>query len=236
MKFSSVLVAANPKKPRALELEKQVENFFLERGVKLSREAELIVAIGGDGTVLYKTHNNLGVPVFGIGSKRSFICQAIGDNWREKLTSALEKGKIEEKGMLDGQLNKREIEPCLNEYCVRSTGHRLLRFKLRVGGKEFEFRADGIIFSTPTGSTAYAYSAGGKELKEGSGNYEIVAIAPYRRTFEYEIVDEKIESELEIECEQDAMLVVDGLFEHAVKNGSVLKVNKSKEKAKFLKA
>lgn len=236
MNVARVLVAANPKKPRALELEKEVENFFLERRVELSRKADLVVAIGGDGTVLYKAHDKPGIPVFGIGSKRSFICEATGENWREKLSSALEKGKVEEATMLDGWLNGKKIEPCLNEYCVRGTGHRLLRFKLKAGGEEFEFRADGIIFSTPTGSTAYAYSAGGKELEEGCGKYEIVAIAPYRRTFEHLVVDEKTESELEIECEQEAMLVVDGLFEHAVQNGSVLKVKKSSEKIKFLKA
>lgn len=137
---------------------------------------------------------------------------------------------------LDAWLNGRRVEPCLNEFCVKASGHRLLKFELIVGKKKFEFRADGVIFSTPTGSTAYAYSAGGVELKPNEKRYEAVAIAPYRRKFAYVVVGERVESKLKIECEEDAKLIIDGLIEQVVPKKSVLRVRKSSKTTKFVKA
>ncbi len=198
------------------------------------RHADLLITIGGDGTILReKKHCDL--PIFGIGSKSSFVCQARKDDWKKVLSKALRRPRVEERMLLMSWLNGKRLEDAMNDVFVRNSDHRILEFDLRIDKKRFKFEGDGVIFSTPTGSTAYAYSAGGKELTPSSRKYEIVGIAPYRRSFKPQTVDEGKTSEVIIHTERSAIAVVDGQFSHRLKAGrNRLLVKKAKRKIKLL--
>lgn len=242
MKIKTAIVISNPKKKSAGKIAKQVMGFLGSRGIKavLGREragavkpvkADLLVAISGDGTILYNK-NKYDAPIFGIGSRKSFICQANERDWKGKLGQVIEgKGRIQPRLMLSSELDGKRLPEALNEVVVRNRAHRILELKLWVGKRKFEFRADGIMFSTPTGSSAYAYSCGGKELGKTERNYEIVAIAPFRRAFKPMVVSEDTICRLEIESECDAHAVIDGQFAYRLKRSSKVRVWKGRRDA-----
>jgi len=132
--------------------------------------------IGGDGTILKTAgyYSDYGVPVLGINLGRlGFLSQAVPDNLESTVDNVLNgKYKIEQRMMLsDG------THCALNDFVVKGglTG-RTSRFALAINGKFVcEYLADGIIISTPTGSTAYGMAAGGPVL---APHTEAIAIVP----------------------------------------------------------
>ncbi|MEM3031021.1 MAG: hypothetical protein QXH27_04760 [Candidatus Micrarchaeia archaeon] len=233
MRVRTALAAANPKKPDTERIQAEVEEFLLARGVRLSRKKpDLLVTIGGDGTLLWNKEFTR-TPVFGIGSPHSFLCQATAADWKPKLSALLAGFRLERRAMLAGSLNGKRIEDALNEFVVRAAGHRVLAFELCAKGACAAFRADGLIFSTPTGSSAYAYSAGGIELPPSARCYEVVAIAPYRRAFEYAVLDDSVQSRVTVVSETPAFLAVDGQFVHSFEGKAVVRVWKSSRTTDF---
>ena len=196
MRVTRALVFANRKKPQAARLRREVEAFLLARGVALSpAKPQLVITIGGDGTVLYNKRH-YGVPYFAIGSQTSFICQANFSNWKGKLARTLRTLRAEKRLMLSCSIDGRKMPLSLNEIGIRNPEPRVLSMHLEAGraasggspsravrSRHFAFRADGILFCTPTGSPAYCYSCGGRQMPKGAACYQAVAISPFRRTF-----------------------------------------------------
>ncbi|VVC04709.1 Bifunctional NADP phosphatase/NAD kinase [Candidatus Burarchaeum australiense] len=238
MRIKRVAIAPNPRKRWAHSLARELHAFLAERGISVTharQHADLLITIGGDGTILHeKRHSEL--PIFGIGSETSFVCQARRDNWRPILSKALARPRVDPRAQLASALNGRQLEDAMNEVFIRNSDHRVLTFDLRVNGRKFHFTADGVIFSTPTGSTAYAYSAGGFELKPSSRKFEVVALAPYRRAFKPLVVREGARCKLIVRTKQPAIAVIDGQFCHVLKPGvNTLVVKKSKRSVRLLR-
>jgi len=234
--FKKVTLIANPAKPKAAELRAEVAEFLKDKGVSISSDGEILITVGGDGTILYNKENSR-KPIFGIGSATSFICQAIDVDWKERLSAVLEgKFEREERFMLACELNGKRLPDALNEVAVRNTEHRILTLRLGVDAKKYIFRADGILFSTPTGSSAYCYSCGGDELAPNTRAYEIVAIAPFRRSFEPLIVGEDAVSTLTVEAHCKWSVIIDGQFVYPFDYGvQELRVFKSERTVSFIK-
>jgi len=182
MKIARALVAANRKKPQTAALKREVEKFLRVHGVALSSKPQLVITIGGDGTVLYHKRH-YGVPYFAIGSNTSFICQSTFANWRGKLLRVLGRLHAEKRLMLSCSIDGQRMPLSLNEIGIRNPEPRVLSLHLAVGKKHYAFRADGLLFCTPTGSPAYCYSCGGHQMKKDGSRYQAVAISPFRRTF-----------------------------------------------------
>lgn len=232
--LKSAVVLFNPKKKEGARIKKDVEKFLIRHGVKLSKEGEIVIAIGGDGTILYNKY--CGKPMFGIGSALSFLCEATMKNWKGALGKVLKGYDIDRRVMLSAKLDGKKLPDALNEVCVRRREHRIATINLRVGGKRYRFRADGVIISTPTGSTAYAYSCGGEELPPHSKKYEIVAIAPLRRELKPLIVDEKEISDIFVEGGEYTDVIIDGQLVFPLKKRSRLKIYKGDKTVDFVKA
>jgi NAD+ kinase len=233
MKIRSAFVTPNPEKRIAVELRREVESFLEKQGVEVKRGGDILITIGGDGTLLYNK-DRYKQPIFGIGNEKSFICQSSFKHWREMLSAVLRSSRIEWRSMLRCSIAGRIYENALNEICIRSRDHRVIDVSLSFLGKNKKFRADGVLFSTPTGSSAYAYSAGAPQLKPKTRKYEIVPIAPYRREFKPVILSDSKRCEMSVTA-GNADLVIDGQFIHGVKLNSKIKVFKSERKLGLLK-
>ncbi|MFA5105711.1 MAG: hypothetical protein WC506_02000 [Candidatus Micrarchaeia archaeon] len=237
-KIKSAAVIANPKKPWAAMLRPSVISYLESRGIAVASngaKADMAVMIGGDGTILYnKLH--YGKIIFGIGSQTSFICQGLRSSWKKPLARFLSNPRVSERFSLCASLDGKKLPVALNDVAIKTRDHRIIRIKLRVNGRRFDFLADGIIFSTPTGSGAYAYSAGGREMPYESQDYQIVAIAPYRRAFKPMIVKGTARSSCAIVSECDVDVIVDGQTVIHAKNGMRLKVAKNSHPVMFAKA
>ena len=169
-------VIAHPTMPSAAEAAERLEKIAAGKGLSLVREPwdsepDLVMALGGDGTILRAAQVavSFGVPLIGANlGKLGFL--STGDAGHlSRIIDELIAGRyrIERRMMLKAKASEpgRELEPvtALNEVVLeRGTLSRVVSINVSVGGEPVAtYIADGFIVSTPTGSTAYSLSAGG---------------------------------------------------------------------------
>ncbi|MEQ1630002.1 MAG: NAD kinase [Gallionella sp.] len=156
---------------------------------EIGRAVDLAVVMGGDGTMLNITRvlSPCGVPLVGVNQGRlGFLTDLTLENMEEKLAAMLY-GKfiIEERLLLAARVIRGEEEVfralAFNELVVHRTQlNGLLEFEVRIDGEYLSNqRADGLIVATPTGSTAYALSAGAPILHPNLNVLELVPICPH---------------------------------------------------------
>jgi len=169
-----------------------VDSFALEgppAGVPDFSKRDLIISLGGDGTLLYVARLNaeLGIPILPVNlGTLGFIAANTRDSWTESLDSWIS-GRIQPSKRMMLQIDVwRENSiigefKALNDGVVSSQGiAKMVRLSLDVGGDRLGFyRADGIIVATPTGSTAYNLAAGGPALHPEMGAMIINPICPF---------------------------------------------------------
>jgi NAD+ kinase len=136
--------------------------------VGLTGACDVIIAVGGDGTILKIASRFLedDIPIVGVkGGRLGFLTEAKPEDVVEMLHSG--RFSIQSRMRIQGAVHSGKsvtrTVSALNDIVVHSTGYsRMLGMRVEVGGKLLrEFSADGIIIATPTGSTAYSLSAGG---------------------------------------------------------------------------
>ncbi len=133
-------------------------------------EADLVVVLGGDGSVLtaVRAFGSEPVPVLGVHFGRvGFLAPVLSDAWREGLQEALEgQSLVEQRMRLEAVLPDGSSHLCLNDAVVaRPAASAMVALKLYVDNQvATEYHADGLILSTASGSTAYSLAAGGPIL------------------------------------------------------------------------
>lgn len=204
----------------------------------LAREADLLVVLGGDGTILNVVGQlgDLIKPIFGINVGSLGFLTCLNSSGYRQAVECIVSGQMDfsERTLLEavvkngGNDHARMIG--LND-AVFSRGEvsRLIRLKTRVNGEDLtEFNADGLIIATPTGSTAYSLSAGGPILEPQSGVFVITPICPHVLTNRSLIVAENSVIEVEIvEKEHPVYLTVDGRDPVRIEAGSTVRVTKA---------
>lgn len=207
----------------------------------LGREADLLVVLGGDGTIL-RAVSELGdeiKPIFGIniGSLGFLTCAASSAYVEAVASIAAGRMDFSERALLDIYLDPAGPEThqtfrCLND-AVFSRGEisRLIRLAVRVNGEALtEFNADGLIIATPTGSTAYSLSAGGPILAPESDSLVITPICPHTLTNRSIIVGDSAVVEVEAtERDHPVFLTIDGRAPVHVEPNSVVTVRKARQ-------
>lgn len=132
--------------------------------------SDMVVAMGGDGTIIraLKASSNHSIPVCGINLGRIGFLAAFEPNEVKKAAQHILSGNyiIEERMMMEAIIEsngEKKVVDALNDVTVsRGRCHKMIDILLKADGEKLdEFRADGVIVSTPTGSTAYSLSAGG---------------------------------------------------------------------------
>jgi NAD+ kinase len=204
----------------------------------LGRQADLLVVLGGDGTIL-SVVGQLGdriKPVFGINVGSLGFLTCVNSSAYAEAVECIAAGKMvfSDRTLLEvtAQVagNASTTMTGLND-AVLSRGEisRLVRLKARVNGEQLtEFNADGLIVATPTGSTAYSLSAGGPILAPESGAFVITPICPHVLTNRSIIVEEEAVIEIEVtEREYPVFLTVDGREPSPIEAGSTVAIRKS---------
>jgi NAD+ kinase len=189
--------------------------------VQIAQRSDLIVVLGGDGTILNvvaMAGKNL-KPIFGINVGSLGFLTCVNSSAYREAVDAIVSGRISysKRALLAVELrtNKRVLSTvhALNDAVVsRGDLSRLIKLNARVNGEALtEFNADGLIIATPTGSTAYSLSAGGPILSPESGVFVITPICPHVLTNRSVIVSDS--SVIEISpgsTEYPTFLSVDG--------------------------
>ncbi|MDD3436901.1 MAG: NAD(+)/NADH kinase [Candidatus Gastranaerophilales bacterium] len=235
-------IVYNPIVKNSSEVLQSLKNLLTEKNLRFEKftidsmkgGVDFVFVVGGDGTLLKaaRFYSKEFVPVFGINLGRlGFLSQTT----EEELSSSVEKiltgkYKIEDRLMLvsnDGVL-------ALNDFVIKgSSASRTSRFYLSIDGKFVcDYLADGLIVSTPTGSTAYGLSAGGPVLSPRLNAIVIVPICPHTLTARPLVIpsDEKITIST---CDSCTSFVVVADGQDAFNVNSKIEIEKSKFNAKL---
>ena len=178
---------------------------------------DLIIVFGGDGTLLNSARQYLEyeIPILGVNMGNvGFLTDIKTDNFKESLKEILNGSyKIEERNLVSAAYNDNHMYG-LNEVVIHSGAYaQLMRYRLNVNNKVvYEQRSDGLIIATPTGSTAYALSAGGPIIHPSLDVWTILPMLPQSLSSRPFIIssNEDVEIELFDGPSDNAKICVDG--------------------------
>lgn len=214
----------------------------LRGGVSLPEmDADLIVTVGGDGTVL-KTSMSIPrpeTPILAVNmGRRGYLTEVEPENAMKALKMCLlGKYMLEEHAKISAYVEDKKLADSLNEVLITpATSWKMLTFNVeRDGSKLVEQRADGLIVATPTGSTAHAFSAGGPILERLIEAFVIAFICPseYVRSM---VVSSIKPVQVKIGGPRVKVVVtVDGRYIKQLPPDKPLKIERSKSKAIFIR-
>ncbi|BAB60205.1 transmembrane protein [PUT] [Thermoplasma volcanium GSS1] len=200
--------------------------------------ADIIIAIGGDGTVLRILQNAkgpvLGINMGGLGFLTEIEIDEVGSSTYKLIRGEY---KINEAMKLKVYINGRRLEDCTNEAVVHTDRiARIRQFKIYVDGHFLTtIKSDGVIVATPTGSSSYSSSAGGPLLLPTVRGMVISYLAPYSSRIKPVVVPSESTVEIKIAGnDQDSLLILDGQKEYKIKSGDTVSISMSEEKARFV--
>ena len=208
-------------------------------------EFDMLVALGGDGTMLRAGHlcGPLGVPILGINLGRfGFLTEVKREEWPRILPDLIGGGfRLEDRMMLDAKHLRDEKQlgrwQVLNEVVVcRGMFVRPVTLWARVDGYLMAtYVADGLIAATPTGSTAYALATGGPILPPELRNILIVPIAPHLSVDRAIILAEGACVTISVRTSHDAVFSIDGQPPVAMQDGDEIQVGASEHIVRFVR-
>lgn len=187
---------------------------------------DLVVSFGGDGTLMRAARKYAPKDALIAGVSLGKLCFLNGfgkDDWEAHLKTALtENGVISERRMIIGSMNDRKM-PALNDIVVHRGELMMARLKLYVNNTlVWDIMGDGVIVSTPTGSTAYNFSAGGPLMAAESNSLVVTPVAPFANGVKPIILNEKDSIMITSSCEDtyvithDSEMLKENLRQHAL--------------------
>jgi NAD+ kinase len=211
---------------------------------QLASSCDLLLVLGGDGTILRALHRMQGAapPIFGINvGSLGFLTGVSGEDWSLAVDSiAAGDFQLSSRTLLRVELERdgRVVETFtgLNDAVV-SRGHhsQLIKVEVRIDGEELSvYHADGLIVATPTGSTAYSMSAGGPLLLPDSACLVITPICPHVLTNRSTVVADTAQLELRLVSPGPGVTVnVDGQEIREFGPADLLRVSRAEEKLRL---
>jgi len=203
--------------------------------------ADVLVCVGGDGTVLHASGiaSQAGVPVFGVRMGRlGFLAEATESEAEDALGKIMGgDGRLERRVMLQAQVGEAPAQHALNDVVIgRMHLGRTVTVGLRVDGVLLaEYRADAVMAATATGSTGYSLSVGGPILHPTSDDLIVTAVAPHLSYPNALVLPGDARIEFEVARGYEAVLLVDGGHEQPVPSGTFVRVTRSPRDALFLR-
>jgi NAD+ kinase len=234
-RFQNIAVAPHPHIPEAVEETENVVSFLRENGLRATAGMlydehlrqdliggvfDLLIALGGDGTMLRAGHlcGPCDIPILGINMGRfGFLMEIKQNQWREAVLRLVQGDFwLEKRMMLSAeQIRAGEILGAwdvVNEAVVsRGAIVRPVQMDASVDGRFLAtYVADGLIASTPTGSTAYALAAGGPILPPELRTILLVPIAPHLSIDRAIVLAEGSSVSIVVHTSHQAVLSIDG--------------------------
>lgn len=209
--------------------------------------SDLVICLGGDGTFLKASRKiyKMNIPILGINlGNLGFLTEIDRDEIKEAAGHILNgKFQIEERMMLEVEINKTGC-PTVTDYALndavisRGAISRILHVKTYINDIFVDsFPADGLIVSSPTGSTAYTLSAGGPIVEPDTDVIIVTPICPhilYSRSFITK-ADSVVKAVVDESFHHNAMVTVDGQEGYEIQGGDSMKVKKSEHTIKLVR-
>lgn len=223
-----------------------------ERAREMVAGTDLILSVGGDGTILRAVRIlfPLLIPILGVNlGKLGFMAELSPGEAIDKVPAFLAgEGEIDERAMLQAELfspggkgwEKRPIASfhALNDVVVgRGAISRVVYIKATIDGKLLTtYKGDGVIVATATGSTGYSLSAGGPILHPQAKELLLKPISAHLSLATALVLAPTTTVELEVGTDHQTVLSVDGQVDFRLKSGDLIRVRRSPHVARFLRA
>ena len=181
----------------------------------VQKKIDLLLSFGGDGTILDSTVlvKDSGIPVLGINLGRLGFLAIVEKNNIEEAIDNIMSGNylIQDRSLLQLESDPPIFEGenfALNDFTIhKSDAPSVIAVHTYLNDKYLStYWVDGLIISTPTGSTGYSLSCGGPIVFPGSGNFIITPVAPHNLTMRSLVVPDTSELSFEIESRSDKVL------------------------------
>jgi NAD+ kinase len=266
-KIKKVAILVKPQDPEALKTGRETSEWLMAHGVEVIGDplvlskiadnempsaveavggADLIIVLGGDGTMISAARliGDRDIPVIGINyGGLGYLTEFRIEEMHQALETVLDGEFVaEERAMLDVEHINGDTTSLrgriLNDVVINKTVlARIIEIDVSLNG-EFvnSFRADGLIIGTPTGSTAYNISAGGPIIHPSVSAVVITPICPFTLSNRPLVVSDDSEIEVRLKNESDGvMLTLDGQVGAPMKLNDCLRIRKSKTSFKLIR-
>jgi len=237
-------IVAARNKPEAQELDLEISAWLVERGVTVRDEAtmlrdgtagiDVLVVLGGDGLMMRAARIFPGIPLLGINFGHvGFLTMVEQRDWQTALEATISgKCRVQRGPTLQATV-VRDGENIaqgwvINDVVLRA-GPQLVEIELYIDGQFVNiYPSDGMIVSTPQGSTAYCMSAGGPILTRGVRGCVIIALNPHSPIRIPLVVDEESEIDLVMVNDKPCWVYLDGNIKDApqLQRGDIVQVRR----------
>ncbi|MBQ8325656.1 MAG: NAD(+)/NADH kinase [Lachnospiraceae bacterium] len=250
--MKSFYIVTNEEKDKNLIITNQVKSYLEKQGCKVNatpKDAECILVLGGDGTLLQAARDfaSENIPLLGINlGTLGYLAEVDTDSIPTALEHLVkDEYETEHRMMINGTVMCKDSETeefALNDIVlVRSGPLRVIHYHIYVNGQFLKgYSADGIIVSTPTGSTGYNMSAGGPIVEPKAELMVLTPICPHTLNTRSIVLAPKDVIEIEI-CPgkdnkiQDVEVNFDGSHSKRLTTGDRIKITRSEKQTKILK-
>ncbi len=222
-----------------------INNTSITSFTDLDKSFELLISIGGDGTILRAITyvKDLDIPIVGINTGRlGFLATIQTDDIEEAFKNILAGDyKISERSLLSIETSPentdiKETNFALNEIAVsRKNTTSMITVDTKLNGEYLtSYWSDGLIVSTPTGSTGYSLSCGGPVITPDTNSFVLTPIAPHNLSARPLVIPDSTEIELMVEGREDQHLVSLDSRIATLNNNTIIKIKKAPFTVKML--
>ena len=210
---------------------------------ELIKSCDLLIAIGGDGTLLSSARRfgYKGLPILGVNlGNLGFLTDIAPEDLTSSLIEVINGSYIEdERFFLESSINTKKTKfISLNEVVIHSGKlAQMFEYELCLDGRfVYRQKADGIIISTPTGSTAYSLSGNGPIIHPDVKAINLMPMFPHSLNARPLLVDENVKIEIKVISKNNnkTKLSMDSHNSISLKNGDSVTINKSNPKLKLI--
>jgi len=258
-KIEKVGVVLRPQSPELKEVYEKIEALFLQKKISLLLEydsalmigkdgldfenlcesVDFLISVGGDGTLLGVVRKafKYDIPVLGINLGTLGFLTDLSMEQLPKFVDDLSQNdyKINSRMIIEGSIKGKNFIAFNDVVLSRKDLSTMLKVRAKIDNNEFNtYFGDGLIVSTPSGSTAYNLSAGGPIVYPLTEAFIITPIAPHSLTQRSLVVPANFEIEFNVPNSSEVVVIVDGQEFYGLKKDGILKIKIATKKAKML--
>ncbi len=206
---------------------------------ELCQKVDFLISVGGDGTLLSVVRKSfkfdkavLGINLGTLGFLTDISMEQL-PNFIEDFKKDIY--KIDNRMMVEGCVNLNKFVAFNDIVISRKSISSMIKIEGKINGKHFNsYFGDGVIISTPTGSTAYNLSVGGPIVYPLTEAFIVTPVAPHSLTQRPLVMPADFEIEFKIVDNQGAVVIVDGQDIYEVEQNQSIKINIANKKAKMI--
>ncbi|HZK85430.1 MAG TPA: NAD(+)/NADH kinase [Desulfosporosinus sp.] len=243
----------NMSKPEAQTFSIQIKTWFEAHGWEvltewkdiIERRAQFLISLGGDGTLLQAAREgaSFGIPVLGVNFGRlGFLCEIEREDVFEALEKVLRQDYIIQERLMLSAVVKRvgtadQTHLVLNDVVFsRESTDSVITLQANLSGEPtISYPADGLIVSTPTGSTAYSLSAGGPIISPNVQAILLTPLAAHSLSARPVVVSDSEEVEIILTSGQQCLVTFDGRNSVGIRTGDTVIIKTDKIKAQLIR-